>query len=552
VGSDRLTARRGKSTVLGAAALVAAITLASRIAGFVRWLVFARTVGSGCLGDAYTTANQLPNVLFELAAGGMLAATVVPLVAGPLGRGELDRVRRSAGALLGWLLVLLLPLSVLTAVLAAPYARLMVPDRPGCSAATVDTAAGLLVWFAPQVVLYGLAVWASALLNAQHRFACAAVAPLVSTLVVAASYVAYGASGHVWVLGAGTTAGVLVLALTVLIPLASSTIVRDPAAGSLVLRPSLHFPGGDGSIARRLTIATLAALAAQQLATTLLTYVGNRYGAAGTITLYSWANAIYLVPFAVLAAPIATTMFPRLAQSSGAGLSPQTREDSPARQEFGRTVSGALRAAVLAGFAGAAVVVAAGPTVALLFAPSDPDHARLADAVSVMGLALPGYAVLVLAGRALVAQHRAAASAVANTLAWVAVVVVAVLLARASDADRTVVSLAMAAVVGMTAGGVVGAGLLGRVGWDRGLLRSLLVGLAAAGLAGFVGRRLGQWLPAPHGPVLVTAIALAVSATTILLLAAVVGLLDHAGLRRLRAGLSGAPRVGTVDEEVRP
>jgi putative peptidoglycan lipid II flippase len=553
VGQGRRWWRGSGGTLIGAALLVGAITLAARAAGFVRWLVFARTVGPGCLGDAYTTANQLPNVAFELAAGGMLAATVVPLVAGPMARGDLDRVRRSAAALLGWLLVLLVPLSVLTAVLSAPYARLMIPDRPDCPAATVDTASGLLVWFAPQVVLYGLAVWASALLNAQHRFAAAASGPLLSTLVVAASYVAYGASGQVWVLGAGTTAGVLALALTVLVPLGRSRIARRaqvPGSGSIVaLRPTLRFPPGDGSIARRLTAASLAALAAQQLATTLLTYVGNRYGDAGTIALYSWANAIYLVPFAVLAAPIATTMFPRFAESGGA--SPATVAGAPrAASEFGRRVSGALRAALLAGCAGTALLVATGPTVSLLFAPQGPDHSRLASAVTVLGLALPGYAVLVLAGRALVARHRAAASAGMNTLAWVLVIVLAVVLGREWPGDRTVISLGWAVVAGMTAGGLVGAIALRRDGWDRGLLRSLGSGVVAAALAGLGGRLLADRLPEPRAAISVVLVLLFVGAAVVLVLAGVVRLLDAPGLRGLRSALSVERRPVRVDEDV--
>lgn len=540
--------------MFGAAVLVGVITLAARAAGFVRWLVFARTVGAGCLGDAYTTANQLPNVAFELAAGGMLAATVVPLVAGPMARGDLDRVRRSAGALLGWLLVLLVPVSVLTAVLSTPYARLMIPARPDCPVAVVDTAAGLLVWFAPQVVLYGLAVWASALLNAQHRFAAAASAPLLSTLVVAASYVAYGATGQVWVLGAGTTAGVVALALSVLVPLGRSGIDRRgrvPGSGSLpALRPTLRFPPGDGSIARRLTAASLAALAAQQLATTLLTYVGNRYGDAGTIALYSWANAIYLVPFAVLAAPIATTMFPRFAESDGVRPTTTAAGEPRAASEFGRRVSGALRAALLAGFAGTALLVATGPTVSLLFAPQGPDHVRLASAVSVLGFALPGYAVLVLAGRALVARHRAAASAGMNTLAWVLVIVLAVVLGREWAGDRTVVAIGWAVVAGMTAGGLVGALTLRRDGWDPGLLRSLGSGVVAATLAGLGGRLFADRLPEPGAAAAVVLVLFVVGAAVVAVLAGVVRVLDAPGLRGLRSALSTDRAPVPVDEDV--
>ena len=49
--------------------------------GFGRWLVFSKTVGDTCLGDVYNAANTLPNVLFEIVAGGVLAGVVIPVVA---------------------------------------------------------------------------------------------------------------------------------------------------------------------------------------------------------------------------------------------------------------------------------------------------------------------------------------------------------------------------------------------------------------------------------------------------------------------------------------
>ena len=63
---------------------VAGLTLVSRALGFLRWLVQAATVGTGTVAGAYTTANQLPNTLYEVVVGGVLAATVVPLLAAPI------------------------------------------------------------------------------------------------------------------------------------------------------------------------------------------------------------------------------------------------------------------------------------------------------------------------------------------------------------------------------------------------------------------------------------------------------------------------------------
>ena len=44
------------------ALIVAGLTIFSRILGLVRTLVFSQTVGASCLGTAYVTANQVPDL----------------------------------------------------------------------------------------------------------------------------------------------------------------------------------------------------------------------------------------------------------------------------------------------------------------------------------------------------------------------------------------------------------------------------------------------------------------------------------------------------------
>ena len=67
--------------LVGAAGGIALVTLAARAVGFGRVAVLSRTLGTSCVGDTYQAANYLPNVVFEIVAGGALAALVVPLVA---------------------------------------------------------------------------------------------------------------------------------------------------------------------------------------------------------------------------------------------------------------------------------------------------------------------------------------------------------------------------------------------------------------------------------------------------------------------------------------
>ncbi len=126
-----LTAPSTAAKVAGAAALITVLTVAARIAGFGRTFVFLQTVGHDDLADIYNAANTIPNIVFELVAGGALASLVVPLLAGAVAAGDRERVNAVASALLTWVLVLLVPLAVLVALLAGPIAGSLVPlHRP--------------------------------------------------------------------------------------------------------------------------------------------------------------------------------------------------------------------------------------------------------------------------------------------------------------------------------------------------------------------------------------------------------------------------------------
>ncbi|GMA85328.1 hypothetical protein GCM10025868_05780 [Angustibacter aerolatus] len=227
----------------------------------------AATVGNQCVGSAYAAANAVPNVLYEVVAGGALAGAVVPLLAGAIGRGDREQVSRTASALLGWALAVLVPVAVLLAALSGPLSRALVPA--GCEAARGATSL-LLLTFAPQVLLYGVSVVLTGVLQAHHRFTWPALAPLLSSAVVVAVYVLYAVvsgstarhpdgwlpgDGALLLLGLGTTLGVVALSLPLLVP-ASRAGVR--------LRPTLRFDDGVGRRALGLAGAGLAGLVAQQ------------------------------------------------------------------------------------------------------------------------------------------------------------------------------------------------------------------------------------------------------------------------------------------------
>src|SRR3954452_16807926 len=117
---------RATSGIARAAAVVAVVTIGARMVGFVRILVFAHTVGPTCLGDTYYTANTVPNILFDVVAGGALARLAVPLLTGPAAEGDREVADRTASALMTWTLLLLLPVTIAGLLAARPIMNLLV------------------------------------------------------------------------------------------------------------------------------------------------------------------------------------------------------------------------------------------------------------------------------------------------------------------------------------------------------------------------------------------------------------------------------------------
>ena len=508
--------RAGLATV---AAGVASLTLAARLVGFGRSLVFSKTVGDTCLGDTYNAANSLPNVLFEIVAGGVLAGVVVPVVARHVGSGRKEHAARTASALMTWTLLVLTPAGL--AVLAGARLFAATFAKADC-ASSAEVLAALVAMFAPQVWLYGLAVVSAGILQAHHRFLAAAAAPLLSSAVVIIAYLSYAAlaapaanddpsqlTGQALAaLGWGTTLGVLALAVCTLVPLGRL---------GLRLRPRLRFAAGDRSVIVTIAAAGIVGLVLQQLSVLLINWSAQQTGDQGALTRFTWANAIYLLPYAVLAAPLLQLSFPRLAAAAEQG-----------RTEVGEVLAETGPVTVVMAWLGAALLVATAIPVARVFVlgPGSGRTAALAWPIVAFAPAVVGFTLLGLASRTLLAQHLGKASGVANAMGWAAVIISVALLRLVVPADWLVVALAGSVSLGMVVGAAAGWALLRRSGMPSvGLARPMLVSLAAALLAGGVSAAGSQLLAdvgilvAVLGATATAALCVAVFAGTLRLLA---------------------------------
>jgi putative peptidoglycan lipid II flippase len=476
-----VSGRRVAQGVAGAAALIAVLTVLARLAGFVRTLVFTNAVGAGSTGDTYTAANNVPNIVYEIVAGGALASLVVPMLAGGIVAGNTEQVRRTASALLGWVLLVLTPLAVLVALFAEPISRVLLG---GGDPEKVDLAARFLLVFAPQVVLYGIGIVCAGVLQAHRRFAGPAIAPLLSSLVVAAAYLVFAGIGgsrgvrHLstqaeLVLGIGTTLGVVALSLSLLVP------VRRLGLG---LRPSLRFPVGVAPRVGRLAIAGVLTLAGQQVLAAVAIRLANAGAPNGTQVAYAAGLTVFLVPWAALAVPLATSAYPGLSESAELG-----DEDG-----YRRGLAPAATLIVVAAAVAAAVLVAvSGPMARVFLAEGSPQTLQaLRDTIIAFAPGLLGYALVALLTRALYARGLWKAPTACVVGGWVLAVVADVVLSAVLPARDRAFALAAGHSLGVTVAGlallVVVARVAGRPALE-GVLRAGGPAVLAAVLGGAAG-----------------------------------------------------------------
>ncbi|MDO5701609.1 MAG: lipid II flippase MurJ [Bowdeniella nasicola] len=527
--------------VVGAASMIALITLASRVVGFGRWIVQSWTLhGGSATAGGYAAANQIPNVLFEVAAGGALAGVVVPLVAAPLAQHLRDDASRIASALLTWTLTVLIPIALIVALFAEPIAHLLPPP----AGATGELAAAQYVFmtrllriFAAQIPLYGISIVLSGVLQAHRSFFWPAFAPLLSSLVVMGSYAWFGllAAGRqadpgalpdtaVAVLGWGTTAGVAALSLPLFLP-AYRLGVR--------FRVTWRMPGASARRALRLGTAGIGVLFAQQASVLAVLWLAPYGGDAGTLSIWQLTQAVYVLPYAIGVVPIVTAVYPSLAAAV-------TRGEGERWQPL---VARSTRLVIAVAAAGFALLIATAAAVPSLFRVGP----EMASAIVALAPALPGFALLYHFTRVLYALDRSGAAVVWGTVGWGVVALTAIVLVTVAPSlvpgvsagrEATLVAFGIAHALGLSLATVLMAASVWRVAGAPafvGVARSIIVLGACAGVAALVGR----WLVAlilGAAPSLVRAFLAAGSgaALVLLIVAGAVLAVDRSAIRALR------------------
>ncbi|NRN63963.1 Murein biosynthesis integral membrane protein MurJ [Kibdelosporangium sp. 4NS15] len=296
---------------------MAIATLVSRITGFLWKVMLAAAAGLDLVNDSFTIANTLPNIVFELLIGGVLASVVVPLLVraqdDPDGGIEYTRRLLTVG-------MTLVGIGTVVAVALAPViTRLYVDDSTGT--ANIDLVNAFAYLLLPQIFFYGLFALLTAILNAKHVFGPTAWAPVINNLVVMVTIGAYViVPGEIsldpvrmgdvklLVLGIGVTLGIVVQSL-MLVP--------------ALRRIGFTFKWTWGFDARLkefggLALWILGYVAVSQVGWVISTRVLTA-GAPGGAAIYSYSWLLLQLPYGVIGVSLLTAIMPRLSRAAADG-----------------------------------------------------------------------------------------------------------------------------------------------------------------------------------------------------------------------------------------
>jgi putative peptidoglycan lipid II flippase len=356
----------------------------SRITGFVRIWATGFALGVAGLTAAYDVANNVPNMIFEFVAGGILSSLFIPtFLEIKAERGE-AAAWRFASHVFNLAVISLGVLAVVGTLWPEPFIWTQTFRLSGDRAAAVrGNAEFFFRFFAIQVLVYGGGMVMQGLLNAQRKYLWAALGPVFNNLVVIATMFIYAGLRAtdpdlaLIVLAVGTTLGVFAM---------FAVMAPDLARGGVRYTPELGL--SDPAVRKMLVLAIPTVL----YVVTNLIGVSFRNASAFAVqeegpAILRFAWQFFQLPYGILAVALATAVFTELADAAG------RKDMGELKAQFGK----GLRATGVLMLPAAALLIAlAEPLVSLsrVGAFRASDIPAVADALRLWSIGLVFFALM--------------------------------------------------------------------------------------------------------------------------------------------------------------
>ena len=380
------TGNEGGTT--GQSAIMAVGSLVSRVIGFVRNALIGMALGKA-VGDAYTSAQFLPNQIYELLLGGILSSVLIPLLVRRR-KADPDGGQEFTQKLLTFA-VTSLGIATLLVVLAAPLiTAIQTSEANSAGYSKLVTRFAYLIL--PIIFFTGLSALIGAVLNVRGHFAAPMWAPILNNLVIIATcgvfLLVFGTDkklspetvtgAQIALIGFGTLLGIVVQSIG-LLPALRKVGFRwkwrwDPR--SLGLREI----GG-------LAVWMLLYVAANQVAVFVVVRILNKVAGEDSASVLAFNNVFLLTMMAhgIIGVSVMTALLPKMSAAAAEGRYAEVSAD------LSRGIK--LTCAALAPIAVVYAVLGA-PIAVVLFQGGNYSHDAALDTGTVLRVA--AFAVLPL------------------------------------------------------------------------------------------------------------------------------------------------------------
>ena len=281
--------------------------LLANLVGMARQVIINRAFGTSAELDSYFAAFRIPDLLFNIVAGGALGSAFIPVFTGKLANDDKSSAWRLASVIINWVLVVMIVLAVLAAA-GAPWitARFLVP---GFVEQKVELTVSLMRIMLASTVVFGVSGVLMGIHHSHQHFLSPALAPIFYNLgiIFGASILAphWGIHG----LAYGVVLGAL-LHLGVQIPYLASY------RGRYLLKLDIY----DTALREvwHLMLPRMFGLAVWQINFWVNIVIASRLP-VGSLSALVVAFQIFTFPQAVVAQAVATAIFPTFSEQVAAG-----------------------------------------------------------------------------------------------------------------------------------------------------------------------------------------------------------------------------------------
>src|SRR5271166_5470237 len=309
---------------------VGGYTLLSRITGFLRDIMLAAFLGAGPVADAFFVAFRLPNHFRAIFAEGAFNAAFIPAYARVRTQGGPEAARLFGDRIFTLLLASQIVLLALALVFTPQAIEVLAPGFSR-EPARFALAVSLTRITFPYLLLITLVTLWGGILNALHRFAAAAAAPiLLNVTMMATLALAFLFPGA----GYAAAWGVLISGV-----LQAALVAGDTFhAGVMTSFRALRWDDDVKRFFGALVPATVGS-AGTQLAMFADTIIAS-FLSAGAISALYYADRIDQLPIGVIGIAVGTVLVPEMTHRLAAG------DDAGARSAQNRAIEFALLLAI--------------------------------------------------------------------------------------------------------------------------------------------------------------------------------------------------------------